>query len=157
MQDHGEALYRRTLYIFWRRIVGPTMIFDNAARQTCTVKTVRTNTPLHALTTLNDITYVEAARALAQRVMLAADDPSRRIEEAVRLVLSRKPTDAERKILLGRFDALRRQFATDKESATKLLSVGESKRDETLDPIDHAAMTGVCQLILNLDEAISKE
>jgi len=68
-QDHGEALYRRSLYTFWRRIIGPTMFFDNAARQTCTVKTLRTNTPLHALLTLNDVTYVEAARGLAQRAL----------------------------------------------------------------------------------------
>src|SRR5204863_6214807 len=59
-QDHGDALYRRTLYTFWRRIVGPTMLFDTASRQTCTVKSARTNTPLHALATLNDSTYVEA-------------------------------------------------------------------------------------------------
>ena len=66
-QDTGESLYRRSLYVFWRRIVGPTMFFDGANRQTCSVKTVITNTPLHALATLNDTTYVEAARALAQR------------------------------------------------------------------------------------------
>ena len=69
VQDHGEALYRRSLYIFWRRIVGPTMFFDTAARQTCTIKTLRTNTPLHALTTLNDVTFVEAARVLAEQAM----------------------------------------------------------------------------------------
>ena len=63
IQDHGEALYRRTLYTFWRRIVGPTMLFDNSPRQTCSVKASQTNTPLHALTTLNDITYMEAARS----------------------------------------------------------------------------------------------
>src|SRR5262245_52314216 len=68
-QDKGEALYRRSVYTFWRRIVGPTMLFDAAARQVCTVKQVRTNTPLHALVVLNDPTYVEAARALAQRVL----------------------------------------------------------------------------------------
>lgn len=68
-QGHGEDLYRRSLYTFWRRIVGPTVFFDAAKRQTCSVKEARTNTPLHALTTLNDITYVEAARAMAQRVL----------------------------------------------------------------------------------------
>ncbi len=68
-QDHGEALYRRSLYIFWRRIVGPTMFFDNASRQTCYIRAIRTNTPLHALTTLNDTTYVEAARAMAERAL----------------------------------------------------------------------------------------
>src|SRR5207253_7534657 len=71
-QDKGEALYRRSLYVFWRRIVGPTIFFDSANRQTCTVKNVITNTPLHALTTLNDTTYVEAARALAERAIRQA-------------------------------------------------------------------------------------
>jgi hypothetical protein len=156
-QDHGDALYRRTLYVFWRRIVGPTMLFDNAARQTCTVKTFRTNTPLHALTTLNDTTYVEAARALAQRVMLAAKEPDARIETAFRLVLSRGPTDAEKKIVLARLDTLRKQYSQDKDDALKLLSVGESRRDEKLDVVEHAAFTGICQLVLNLDEAISTE
>jgi len=156
-QDHGDALYRRTLYVFWRRIVGPTMLFDNAARQTCTVKTFRTNTPLHALTTLNDITYVEAARALAERVMLAAPRADARLEQAFRLVLARKPAAAEKKILLARLDALQQQFTADKEAAQKLLTVGESKRNEKLDPAEHAAWTGLCSLVLNLDEAISKE
>ena len=68
-QVHGEGLYRRSLYTFWRRIVGPTVFFDSAPRQVCAVKLPRTNTPLHALTTLNDITYVEAARALATRLL----------------------------------------------------------------------------------------
>jgi hypothetical protein len=156
-QDHGDALYRRTLYVFWRRIVGPTMLFDNAARQTCTVKTFRTNTPLHALTTLNDITYVEAARALAERVMKAAPSDDGRIEAAYRLVLARKPADTERQIVIRRLGALRKQYAQDSAAALKLLSVGESKRDAKLDPSEHAAFTGICQLILNLDEAVSKE
>ncbi|MDB6152688.1 MAG: hypothetical protein JWL90_1141, partial [Chthoniobacteraceae bacterium] len=75
-QDHGEALYRRSLYIFWRRIVGPTLFFDVSSRQNCAVKTGRTNTPLHALVTLNDVTYVEASRALAERMLKegGADD-----------------------------------------------------------------------------------
>src|SRR5690606_27976023 len=70
-QDHGAKLYRRRLYTFWRRIVGPTIFFDSASRQTCTVNQTRTNSPLHALTALNAITYVEAARAMARRVLMA--------------------------------------------------------------------------------------
>src|SRR5262245_27709346 len=88
-QDHGEALYRRSLYTFWRRIIGPTAFFDTTARQTCTVKPTRTNSPLHALTTLNDVTYVEAARALAQRVLTSGgSSPEERIDSAFRLVLA---------------------------------------------------------------------
>jgi mono/diheme cytochrome c family protein len=157
VQDHGDALYRRSLYVFWRRIVGPTMFFDSAARQVCEVKQKRTNTPLHALSTLNDITYIEAARALAERVMLAAPKPDVRVEQLYRLVLARKPSAAEKKILLARLDVLKQQFTADPSAAQKLLAVGESKRNESLAPADHAAWTGLSQLVLNLDEALSKE
>lgn len=156
-QDHGAALYRRTLYIYWRRIVGPTMLFDTAARQTCSVKLFRTNTPLHALTTLNDIAYVEAARALAERTLSASDQDPVRIETAFRLLTSRRPTSAEAAILQTRLELLRRQFAEDPQAAKKLLSVGESERNQALPAVEHAAMTGLCSLMLNLDEAISKE
>ena len=156
-QDHGDALYRRSLYIFWRRIVGPTMLFDNAARQVCTVKSFRTNTPLHALATLNDIAYVEAARAMAQRVMLAQKDDTARLDIAFKLALVRLATPDERSLLLQRLEYLKTQFSEEKETAVKLLMVGESKRDEKLNATEHAAWTALCQLILNLDEALTKE
>ncbi len=158
-QDHGAALYRRSLYTFWRRIVGPTMFFDNAARQTCTVKGVRTNTPLHALTTLNDTTFVEAARALAQRVMHETGGPSddERITHVYRLCLSRTPSTRELTILRLRLETLRKQYAAHVEEAAKLLAVGESPRDSKLDPVEHAALANVCLLVLNLDETLSKE
>ncbi len=156
-QDKGEALYRRSLYTFWRRIVGPTNLFDTAARQQCTVRTARTNTPLHALTLLNDITYVEAARTLAQRVMTGEVAPQRRIESAFRLAASRLPRPTESMILLQRLERLREQYAADPAAAKKLLSIGDSPRDEKLDAVEHAAYTGLCSLILNLDEVITRE
>jgi hypothetical protein len=157
-QDHGEALYRRSLYTFWRRIVGPTAFFDTPARQTCVVKPTRTNSPLHALTTLNDVTYVEAARALAQRVMATGGtSPEERIASAFCLVLARRPSAAEKQVLLAALIRVKRDFNADPGAARKLLSVGESKRDEKLDVIEHAAYTAVCTAILNLDEALTKE
>jgi len=156
-QDKGEALYRRSVYTFWRRIVGPTLFFDSAARQTCTVKQTRTNTPLHALTTLNDVTFVEAARAMAERVLMAEGSDSERIERAFRLVLARKPKADELEILRGGLKRLRGQYAADAAAAKKLLAVGESKRNEKLDATEHAAFTGLCNLIMNLDEALTKE
>lgn len=156
-QDHGPSLYRRSLYTFWRRIVGPTEFFDVATRQNCTVKVSRTNTPLHALTTLNDTTYVEAARALAQRAMHEGGDaPAARLTYAWRLVLSRKPNERELAVLTASYERLKHQYTADRPAALKLLSVGESKRDEKLDPAEHAAYTGVCSAILNLDEALTK-
>ncbi len=156
-QDHGESLYRRSLYVFWRRIVGPTEFFDEASRSGCTVKPSRTNTPLQALTTLNDTTYVEAARALAERVMKSEETEKGRVEKAYRLVLGQKPNEEVEAVLTAAVERLRLQYAGDVEAAKKLLAVGESKRDEKLDAADEAAYAGVCLAILNLDEALTKE
>ncbi|KAF0174230.1 MAG: hypothetical protein FD161_3623 [Limisphaerales bacterium] len=158
VQDKGDALYRRSVYVFWRRIVGPTIFFDVATRQNCAVKTPRTNTPLHALATLNDITYVEAARAMAERVLLTGNaSDEARLEHAFRLATARKPSATEKQVLTASLSRLRTQYTADKEAALKLLAVGESKRNETLDATGHAAWTGLCSLLLNLDEVITKE
>jgi hypothetical protein len=158
-QDHGPSLYRRGVYTFWRRIVGPTEFFDTGSRSQCTVRPSRTNTPLHALTTLNDPTYVEAARALAQRVleMPAGTSAGDRVAAAYEYVLARKPSAKEAKVWLAALDRLRGEYEKDKPAATKLLATGESKRDEKIDPVEHAAYTGICLGILNLDETLSKE
>jgi hypothetical protein len=157
-QDRGAALYRRSLYTFWRRIIGPTEFFDSAPRQTCVVKPTRTNSPLHALTILNDVTYVEAARALAQRVLTTAGpSPASRLELAFRLVLARRPSAAEQQLLLAALGRLRQQFAADPAEARKFLSAGDSKRDERLDAVEHAAWAALCSAILNLDEALTRE
>ena len=158
VQDHGDALYRRSVYVFWRRIVGPTVFFDVATRQNCAVKSPLTNTPLHALATLNDITYVEAARAMAERVLLTGDaTDAARLEHAFRLTTARKPTAMERQVLSASLARLRTQYSGDKEAALKLLAVGESKRAEKLDAPEHAAWTALCSLLLNLDEVVTKE
>jgi hypothetical protein len=154
--DKGEALYRRSLYVFWRRIVGPTMFFDAANRQTCSVKGTTTNTPLHALTTLNDTTFVEAGRALAQRAMEAHATDAERLRFAFARVLSRPPTEAESKVLLGALEKQRKLYAADRASAAKALKVGDSPRNEKLDAVEHAALASVCLLMLNLDEALNK-
>jgi hypothetical protein len=156
--DKGDALYRRSVYQFWRRIVGPTTFFDTAARQTCTVKQGRTNTPLHALTILNDVTYVEAARAMAQRLIRDGGSTAEsRLELAFRLLLARPPTPAEQGILVASLNRLRDEYAKDKPAAAKLLGAGESKRDERVDAVEHAAYTGLCTILLNLDETVTKE
>ncbi len=156
--DHGAALYRRSLYVFWRRIVGPTLFFDVASRQTCTVKTPRTNVPLHALLTLNDVTYIEAARALAQRVLGSdAPDAGARISQACQWVLGRPCSDQERLVFLRGLERHRRTFAEHPADADQLLQVGESARDARLDPVELAAWTVLCNTLLNLDEALTKE
>jgi hypothetical protein len=156
-QDHGEALYRRSLYTFWRRIVGPTNLFDTATRQACTVRQARTNSPLHALVTFNDVTFVEAARALAQRVMRASPGVPDRVIDAFRRVTARRPTPPGLSMLLNRLALLRQHYAAHPDEAAKLLAVGESARDTTLVPAEHAAYASLCSLILNLDETLTRE
>jgi hypothetical protein len=157
-QEHGEALYRRSLYTFWRRIVGPTLFFDVSNRQTCSVKTGKTNTPLHALTTLNDVTYVEAARAFAEHLLKSpVPDDGQRIAEAFRRCTGRRPTDAERGVLVASLNRLRQTYTSDLESAKKLIAIGESKPDPKIDPAELAAWTGFGTVLLNLDETLSKE
>ena len=156
-QDHGEALYRRSLYIFWRRIVAPTVFFDVANRQNCTVKVTRTNTPLHALVTMNDITFAEAARALAQRTLLAPGDDAARIAAMFRRCTARVPGEDETRVLNARVQLLRRSYALDADAAQTLRTVGESKADASLAPGELAAWTGVASVVLNLDETLSSE
>ncbi len=157
-RDQGTALYRRSLYVFWRRIVGPTMFFDVASRQTCTVRTPRTNVPLHALLTLNDDTYVEAARALAERVLLGSPTTTRdRLQRAARRVIGRPFSEDEIGILRAAVDRSSAHFRARPDEAERWLAHGESPRAATLDAGEHAAWTVVCSTILNLDEALTRE
>jgi hypothetical protein len=154
-QDHGEALHRRSLYTFWRRIIGPPIFFDNADRRTCTVRTAITNTPMHALTTLNDPTFVEAARAMAERVLRESAD-SDRISHAFRIATGRGPDAEEIAVLDRRLAEWRTHYAEQPDDALALLRIGESPRDESITADEHAAWTGVCLLLLNLDESLTK-
>jgi hypothetical protein len=157
-QDHGEALYRRSLYMFWRRSVGPTTLFDTAPRQVCTVRSERTNSPLHALSLFNDTAFMEAARVWAERLMKQGGKrPEERLALAFRMATSRQPTTAEREVLLKGFSRLLSQYRADPEAARKLVSVGEFPRDQSLDVAELAANAGVVSLILNLDEVMTKE
>ena len=157
-RDNGEALHRRSLYTFWRRIIGPTMFFDVANRQTCSVKTGITNTPLHALVTLNDVTYSEAARLLATRMFReAAASDDARIRFAFRLCTSRQPDAGDMEILMRALGRLRSQFQADPAAAAKWIAHGETPPDPALDPVELAAHAALCSLILNLDETLSKE
>ena len=159
-QDHGAKLYRRSLYTFWRRIIGPTMFFDTASRQTCTVKSFRTNTPLHALLTLNGVTYVEAARVMAERVLAAnALSDRQRLNLAMKRLLAREATDAEAAVFLPLATETMKHYQEDPEAAKSLLSIGEytSRSSRELDPALHAAWTTVCLGLLNLDETLNKE
>lgn len=157
-QDHGEDLYRRSIYIFWRRSVGPTMLFDSSARQVCTVKQSRTNTPLHALTMMNETAYLEAARKMAERIMKegGAEDLSR-LNYAFRLATSRQPSDKEQQALLKTLKTVREKMVAEEQAVNDLLSIGESAVDETFERKELATYTAVMNMILNLDEVLTRE
>lgn len=153
-QGKGEDLYRRSLYTFWRRSVAPTSFFDVPARQVCSVKPMRTSTPLHALTLLNDITYVEAARVWAENLYPEPGDAAR-LNQAFRAATARAPENRELAQLQRTLGQARAHFAARPGDAAKLASAGESPRATTLDPVEHAAWTTICLLLLNLDETLS--
>jgi hypothetical protein len=158
VQDKGESLYRRTLYTFWRRSVAPPNLFDASPRQVCTVRPSRTNTPLHALILLNDTTFVEAARVWAERLSRhGGRTPEERLTLAFRAATSRTPTAAERSILLRGFERVLGQYRADPAAAARLIAAGEYPRDPALDPVEVAAYTTMANLILNLDEVLTKE
>ena len=156
-QDSGSNLYRRSLYLFWRRIVGPTTFFDVAKRQTCEVKPLRTNSPLHALVTLNDVTYVEAARVFAEKLLVEHDSDRERLGAGFRIATGRLPTDRELALLSAKLTEFRRNFEADQAAAQQLASAGQAKRKTELSHVDVAIYTTVCNLLLNLDEVITRE
>ncbi|MDB5335022.1 MAG: Planctomycete cytochrome, partial [Planctomycetaceae bacterium] len=156
----GEALFRRSLYTFWKRTAPPPglMVFDAPTRDTCTARRPRTNTPLQALALMNDEQYIEAARKLAERILReGGTTPESRLTYGFRLVTARHPEAAETAVLTRVLDRSRERFQQDKSAAEKLLAVGESPRNAQLDPIEHAAYTLLANLLLNLDETITKE
>lgn len=156
--DSDDGLYRRSMYTFWKRTCPPPGMatFDAPDRETCVVRRARTNTPLQALVLLNDPTYVEAARKLAERVMLAADHDATRIELAFRIVLARLPGDSEKATLQEILATARTHFKTNSTASEEFLSVGNSPRETSLNSADLAAWSAVMNVVMNLDECISK-
>ncbi len=155
-----KDLYRRSMYTIWKRTVPPPSLvtFDAPDREKCTARRARTNTPLQALVLLNDPTYVEAARGLAERMMKeAGQDPASRITFGFRLATARKAEPRELRVLLEVARQQRAHYRRSKDAALKLLEAGESKHDPKLDPRELAAWTTVASTILNLDETITKE
>jgi hypothetical protein len=155
--SQGADLYRKSLYTFWRRTVGPANMFDTSNRQACRVRPSQTSTPLHALTTLNDPTWVEASRELAECCLEESQDPDHQIQIAFSRIMARRPSDAELAILLRAYTKHRAVFEADVEVAHQLLRVGEKLRNPNIDVVRHAALTNVCLTILNLDEALTRE
>jgi hypothetical protein len=158
--DQGNALYRRSLYTFWKRTSPPPslMAFDAPTREACVVRRARTNTPLQALVLMNDTQYVEAARFLAVRVIREGGDlPVTRLAHAFRLATSRWPRSDELEILVRIFQSHRSDFGAHPDAAPKFLEIGNSKFPAGMDPAELAAYTMTTSMLLNLDETVTKE
>lgn len=157
MQDHGWALYRRSLYMFWKRTSPPPtmMLFDAPMRESCVVRRSRTNTPTQALATLNETGFFEDARAMAQRVIRSKSGDDARIDYAFRLATGRPPTSQEIGVVKAFLEDERNRYRTNPAEAEKTLKIGESPRDKTIPATEHAAWTLVCNMILNLDETLT--
>jgi hypothetical protein len=159
-QDKGDGLWRRSLYTFWKRtVLSPTMqVFDASAREFCTVRDTRTNTPLQSLNLMNDVTYVEAARMLAERMIKEGGaTPQERLAWAFRAATSRQPSERELQVLLKSLSKQMDYFSRNPQEAAKLLSVGEKRNDGRLDAAELAVYAATANLILNLDEVITRQ
>lgn len=159
VQDHGDALYRRGLYTFWKRSVAPPMLanFDAAGREMCTVRAVRTSTPLQALNLMNDVTFVEAARAMGQRMLLEGGAHSKQQIGYGMSLLGLKPTEAKTEMLTTAYSRYLAWFQENSSAAVDFLSNGEWAQDSSLDNTQLAAMTAVASVLLNLDEVIVRQ
>ena len=159
-ESSGEGLYRRSLYTFWKRTVPHPSLstFDVPDREVCTARRPKTNTPLQALATMNDTIQVEAARKLAERMLLqGGTTEGERLSYAFQLATARKPDGAERKALDALLARRLSVYRHDPASAKAFISVGASKPDPKLDPAEVAAYANLASLILNLDETINRD
>jgi hypothetical protein len=157
--DSGDALYRRSMYTFWKRSAPPPSmdIFNAPSRETCVVRRERTNTPLQALVTMNDPQFVEAARWLAQHAIKESDS---KVEDQVNFMAARlmsRALDAkEMSIVMGSYHDYLVYYDGKPDDAAKLLKVGESQADASLPKPQFAAMTMVANELMNMDEVLAK-
>jgi hypothetical protein len=158
-QDHGDKLYRRSMYIYWKRSVPPPNLqaLDAPSREACTLRRSVTNTPQGALVLMNDPTFVEAARMLAERSIREGGSTShKRLEYMGRLVLGRTMTAKEMQMIHEVWSDLKTDYAKKPEAAKSLMEIGEFPRDETLNVVEVAAFTAIANAYLSLDETITR-
>jgi hypothetical protein len=159
VQEHGEALYRRSLYTYWKRMaIMPDMdAFDAPMRDVVCTRRQRTDTPLQALVTLNDVQWVEAARALAERVIeQGGQQPGQRINLMSRILLAHDPPPQMAAVLEGSLAQMEKHYAADPKAAQALVGEGERKYHASIPATELAAWTMVASEMLNLDETINK-
>ncbi|HUY88591.1 MAG TPA: DUF1553 domain-containing protein [Pirellulales bacterium] len=158
VQDHGEGLYRRSMYTFWRRTAPPASMrsFDAGSREICAARREQTATPLQSLVLLNDPQFIEAARVLAEKLMLEHGSLDEQLQTAFRLLTSRAASAEELAVLKRLRQEQLAQFAAAPESAQAFLQIGERPRDAKLDAVEHAALTVVALALMNHDECVTK-
>jgi hypothetical protein len=160
VQDRGPGLYRRSLYVYRKRTVPHPALanFDAPSREVCQVKRARTNTPLQALELLNDVTFLEAARRLAERMLTeGGNTPEERIAFAFRRATARSPERSELDVLRRGLDRYRSLYAADPDAAAKFVHHGDSPPVSGIDPVELAAYTATADVLLNLDETLTRE
>jgi Protein of unknown function (DUF1553)/Protein of unknown function (DUF1549)/Concanavalin A-like lectin/glucanases superfamily/Planctomycete cytochrome C len=159
-QSNGADLYRRTLYTWWKRTSPPPymMNFDSPNREQCAVFENRTNSPLQALDLMNDVTFLEASRKLAARILAEGGaTPEARIDYGYKLLLARAPSAKQKQILLTTEERMAADFHNDPTAANQFLQQGESPIAPGANPVELAAWTSIASLMLNMDEAITKQ
>jgi hypothetical protein len=158
VQDHGDKLYRRSLYTYWKRTVPPPnmVAFDAPNREICTIARPTTTTPLQALVLLNDVQYVEASRAFAERILSQPMDETNRLRWAFEECVSRQPTNAELTVLASALDRERTRYQANPTAAKQYLANGESPRNQKIAAPEHAAWSQVAALLLNLSETVTR-
>ncbi len=157
VKDEGDKLYRRSLYVYWKRTSPHPMmtLFDAPSRESSCVRRSRTNTSLQSLGLFNETQRVETSRALAERLLHEAKDDATRLDLLFKLLVSRSPSDAEGEACRTLFHAMQKRYAADEQAALDLLSIGDAARDTKLDPAEHAAWAQVAITVLASDIAIS--
>jgi hypothetical protein len=158
VQDHGEKLYRRGMYTFIKRTAPPPsmLIFDASSRDQCEVSRLRTNTPLQALVMLNDPQILEASRVLSQKLIVKHSDAGKRLEEAFRRILCRKPSDRELDVLRAYHEKELQRFNASRERAERFIRAGEYPHDEKVNAAEQAALMQVIHTMYNLEETSTK-
>ena len=156
-RDKDDSIYKRSIYMFWKRTAPPPMMItmDSPLRDTCVVRRSTTNTPLQALTTLNETAFLECARVMAERVMLAVPSDEKRLGYAVSLAFGRAPKPQETKILAEALKEYKAIYAKSPSEASKMLKVGDKPQNTKLNPSEQAAWMIVCSTLMNTDEFLT--
>lgn len=157
VRDHDMSIYRRSMYLFWKRTAPPPAMlsFDAPLRDSCVVRRSTTNTPLQALTLENEPAFLEAARSMALRLLNSPGNDQQRMRLAFNIALSRPPRKTEEKVLRKALDLYRQKFEADIPSATRILTVGDTPQAKTLPISEQASWMIICSTLMNTDEFLT--